>query len=491
MSFPSRRDFLQDSLLAAAAAAASRSALANDAPAPADGAKPAGPNGRVRVAVIGVRGQGRAHLRWLLNEPDTEIAAVCDADLADDIVGPAVQMVEKARGKAPAVVQDLRKIFDDKSIDAVTIATPDHWHALAAVWAMQAGKDVYVEKPIAHDVREGRAIVNWSRKLGRIVQAGTQRRSFRAMQEAVRFVREGGIGKIRLARAIVHRPRKTIGRLEGAPKVPPTVDFDLWCGPGPKVPPRRVEFHYDWHWFWDYGTGEMGNNGVHQIDVCRWMLGKQELPKSILSVGGRYAWDDDGETPNAQVAVYDWGDAKLVAEVRSLPSDPCPGPGRVGEGFLIYGEKGVLASDKTDHAAAFDADGKLVREFEGDGKSMRNFLDAVKSRRREDQFAEIQDGHLSSAICLLGNVSWRLSETQAPGPSAKPFGDDAEGQEAVDRLRAHLTGHGVDFAKTPLHVGRRLTFDPAAEKFTGENAEAANALLGREYRTPFVVPHCS
>lgn len=479
-----RRRFLGNVSAVAAASFIPRSLFADEEP----GGKPGlGPNGRLRVAVLGVRGQGRAHLHGLLSQSDVDVAVICDPDLAPEIVGPAVQMVEKARGKAPAVVQDLRKVFDDKSIDAVTIATPDHWHALAAVWAMQAGKDVYVEKPVSYGVREGRVIVDWARKLGRIVQAGTQGRSCRAMSEMAAYVRAGKLGKVAVARALSYKKRDSIGRPEGDGTVPPTVDYDAYCGPAPLRPPRRRQFHYDWHWFYDYaGGGDLPASGVHQLDALRWAIGKDGLPKGVVSFGGRYAWDDNGETPNTQMTLYDYGDVTVVSEVRNLASTDYRNHRGAGIGIVYHGSEGTGVCNG--QAVVFDPQGKEVTRFEGAGDHMRNFLDAVKSRRRGDLAAEILEGHLSSALCYLGSVAYRVGKPVPFGDAPGLLGNDPETTDVLDRTKEHLKSNGVDLAKASLVVSPRLAFDPAAERFTGDGAAAANAFLTREYRPPYALP---
>ena len=486
MSPLTRRRFLGDVSAAAAVSLLPRTLGAE----PEKGAPPApGPNGRLRVAVIGVRGQGRAHLRWLLDQPDTDVAAVVDADLAPEIIGPAVKMVEKSRGKPPAVVQDLRKMLDDKSIDAVTIATPDHWHALAAVWALQAGKDVYVEKPVSHGVREGRVIVDWARKLGRIAQTGTQGRSCRAMIDMAAYVRSGKLGKIAVARALTYKKRDSIGRPEGDGSIPPTVDHDVYCGPAPLRPPRRRQYHYDWHWFYDYaGGGDLPASGVHQLDTLRWAIGKEGLPKGVVSFGGRYVWDDNGETPNTQMTLFDYGDVTVVSEVRNIASTDYRNHPRAGIGILFHGSEGTLVCNGNSQAVVFDPKGAEVTRFEGGGDHMRNFLDAVKSRRREDLAADILEGHVSSALCYLGSVAYRAGRAVPFGDAPSLLGNDPETMDVLERTKEHLRANGVDLAKEKIVVSPRLTLDPAAERFTGDGAAAANAFLTREYRAPYELP---
>jgi hypothetical protein len=311
----SRRDFVEQSLWAATAALAAgtglRSVRAEEAPA-----KVVGPNDKIRVAVIGVNGQGGAHLGEWLKNPDVDLVAVCDCDPA------AYQKhTEKFKNLAhkPEYVQDLRKLLENKNIDAVSIATPNHWHALAAVWAMQAGKDVYVEKPCSHNVHEGRVMTQWARKLGRMCQMGVQSRSMTGMRDTLAFIQSGKIGKITSARAICYRNRPSIGLVDTEAPIPEGLDFDLWAGPAPKIVPKRKRLHYDWHWVQATGNGDLGNQNPHELDKARWGLGKQELPKKVISVGGRLGYIDNGDVANSQVTVYQWDDALLISDVRGLP----------------------------------------------------------------------------------------------------------------------------------------------------------------------------
>ncbi len=398
------------------------------------------------------------------------------------MIGRACKAVEEKNKPTPKAVQDLRHLLDDREVDAVSIATPNHWHALAAIWAMQAGKDVYVEKPVSHNVSEGRRMVEAARKYGRICQTGTQIRSMQGSRDAIEFIHSGQIGRVTLARGLCYKPRASIGKYPDSP-VPPGVDYDLWLGPAPVRPFNRNRFHYNWHWHWDYGNGDLGNQGIHQMDVARWALNKDTLPHSVLGLGGRFGYEDDGETPNTELTFYDYGDAHLIFEVRGLKTDPLKGA-KIGN--IIYGTDGYVVFSEYSVAVAFDNHDNAIRKFEGGGDHFGNFLDAVRSRRYMDLRADILEGHLSSALCHLGNISYRLGTLQPFNAKTKAFGDDKEAYETFGRFEQHLADNGIALQETSYRLGPSLKFNPRAENF-GHNAQA-NALLTRPYRAPFVVP---
>ncbi|MCS7166477.1 MAG: Gfo/Idh/MocA family oxidoreductase [Gemmatales bacterium] len=476
-----RREFVRDALVFASAAAV----LGRDMRVPAQeqpASRKVGPNDRIRVAVIGFHGQGRAHLTGFASLPDTVVTVMCDCDTAVpgmEAVKKTLAEVERRQGFMPEFVQDLRRVMERKDVDVVSIATPNHWHALAAIWAIQAGKDVYVEKPVSHNVWEGRRIVDFARKYNCIVQTGTQSRSMAGMREMLAFIHSGGIGKVTLARGLCYKLRPSIG-----PKVtaepPRTVDYDLWLGPAPKKPVTRRRFHYDWHWFWDYGNGDLGNQGIHEMDKARWGLQKNTLCNAVISIGGRVGYEDAGETANTQICVYDYGDSQLIFEVRGLPTKDLLGC-RIGN--IWYGDKGYVVSTNYQSGAAFTPDGQLIRKFEGGGNHFANFIRAVKSRRVSELTADIEEGHLSSALCHLGNISYRLGKPYAPGMEKELT---KEGQEAFARMVEHLRENKVTQLEL-LRVGPWLQFDPKVERFI--NHAEANALLSRDYRKGYEIPN--
>jgi predicted dehydrogenase len=329
-------------------------------------------------------------------------------------------------------------MLDDKNIDAVVIATPDHWHALPSIHAVMAGKDVYVEKPVSHNFVEGRKIVEAARKYNRIVQTGTQSRSSPALAEAVEFLRAGKLGPIFMAKGLCYKPRGSIGKKADAP-VPEGVDYNLWTGPAPERPFNPNRFHYEWHWMWDTGNGDLGNQGIHQMDIARWGIGKDTWPNQIQSAGGRFGYDDDGETPNTQICTYRYDDCLLQFEVRGLLTNDEKG---VRVGNLFYGNEGYMAVNADGWATYLGNKGEPGPSGKGGGDHFDNFVKAVQARKPELLNADILEGHRSSALCHLGNIAYRQ--------------------------------------------GRSLNFDPKTETFGTD--EPANAMLTREYRSPFIMP---
>jgi predicted dehydrogenase len=474
-----RRDFLHDSA-ALTAALAGATSLLEAAPAE-EAAKQVGSTDQLRVAVVGVNGRGMSHVDAFANQHGCIVATICDADEA--VIGNAMKTVEKRQGKAPKFEQDIRKLVADKDIDIITVATPNHWHALASIWAMQNGKDVYVEKPVSHNVSEGRRIVETARKYKKICQTGTQSRSGTGMREAMEYLHSGKLGKITLARGLCYKPRGSIGKVSGPQPIPAGIDYNLWCGPAPMKPLMRKRLHYDWHWIWDYGNGDLGNQGIHEMDKARWGLGKMELPRSVVSVGGRFGYIDDGETANTQICVYDYSDCELIFEVRGLKTADLKGA-KVGN--IWYGSEGYMVAPSYSKAIVYDNDGKKVKEFGGGENHFGNFVKAVRSRKFSDLNADILEGHLSSALCHLGNVSYRLGTLAPFSKESKAFGDDKQAYETFARMMEHLKENNVPLDKTEYRVGRKLTLSPELETFIGD--KEANAMLTREYRKGFEVP---
>jgi predicted dehydrogenase len=477
MSNLSRRQFLEDSMLAAVAAMTvpAATALAQDQ-------QKVSANDKLSVAVVGVNGRGGSHIGAFAGKPDTEITYICDVDVA---VGErACERVEKMQGRRPKFVQDMRQMLEDKSVDIVTTATPNHWHALTSIWAIQAGKDVYVEKPVSHNVSEGRRIVEAARKYQRICQTGTQCRSMPASIDAVEYIRTGTIGEMKLARGLCYKTRGSIGP-RASYEVPEGINYDLWCGPAPMTTRTRPKLHYDWHWQWDYGNGDLGNQGIHQMDVARWGLGVGDLGDSVQSYGGRYGYVDAGETANTQVCIHTFGDKTLVFEVRGLKTEDLKGA-RVGN--IFYGSEGYVVMTAYNRGAAFDLDGNMVKPFTGgsDDLHFQNFLKAVRSRNYKDLNADIEEGHLSSALCHLGNISYRLGSLIEVSDARANLESSKEATETFERFVSHLKDNNVDLGKDKVHFGPRLKVDGKAENFPGN--EKANAMLTREYREPYVVP---
>jgi predicted dehydrogenase len=498
MSQHTRREFLEKSLLAAAAAA-----LAEDRSMPSVHAEgpSTSPNERLRIAIVGTGSRGNEHVRFISRRKDCEIVAVCDADEAQ--WHQRATAIEKAAGKRPTYVRDLRRLFDDNSIHAVSVATPNHWHALAAIWAMQAGKDVYLEKPVGHNVSEGRRLVEAARKYGRICQTATQTRSSPGTRELMQFLHSGAIGEIKLARNLCYKERRSIGP-RGTYNAPATVDYDLWCGPAAMNPPTRRKFHYDWHWQWEYGNGEIGNQGPHQMDVARWGMQLTGLADSVMSYGGRLGYEDAGETANTQISLHEFGDRAILFDIRGLPTERYQGT-VVGtffdgtKGWALHGgrKRTVSEEDGYDGSVVFDGDGAVVRTFKGIGFSacdeahFGNFVAAVRSRKREDLHADIAEGHLSTGLCHLGNISYRLGETLPAGEVKKRLEQTRRKEDSLgmfELVQQHLRKNQLDPETTPLRLGAQLALNGHAEVFVGQHASEANTLLTRAYRKGFEVP---
>ncbi|HEX3727856.1 MAG TPA: Gfo/Idh/MocA family oxidoreductase, partial [Pirellulales bacterium] len=387
MANRTRRQFLEDSMFAAAAAVAAGSATtalgADEKP------RIKSPNEKLGIAVVGTGGRGKDHLGAFATRPDTEILYVVDVD--ENRAKNQATAVAKKQGREPKIVADMRQAFDDPAVDIVTTATPNHWHALVAIWAIQAGKDVYVEKPVSHNVSEGRRIVEAARKYNRICQTGTQCRSNRGMQDAMKYVHDEKIGKLRVARGLCYRFRPSIGPLGNYP-IPQGVNYDLWLGPAQQAPLTRRNLHYDWHMQLPYGNGDLGNQGIHQMDLCRWGLRVDRLSNSVFSYGGRLGYEDAGDAANTQMIVHDYGDRALVFEVRGLKTEKYKD---ANVGVIFEGSDGYLVMTSYSSGAAFDKDGNKVHEFNGGGDHYGNFIAAVRSRKHEDLNADILEGHLS------------------------------------------------------------------------------------------------
>ncbi len=468
-----RRQFLENSMWAAAAAAAGPSAAMASAPR-----RRVSPNEMLNAAVVGVKGRGGSHVSALSGRDDVQVVAVVDVD--ENVVEGAVKTIEKKDGKRPKFYQDFREMLKDKSIDIVSIATTNHTHSIIAIYSMQAGKHVYVEKPCSHNIFEGRKCVEAARKYKRICQHGTQSRSNPGMRKAIEYLHAGKLGKVKIARGLCYKRRKSIGSYPDG-DAPSGVDYNLWLGPAPVRPFNRNRFHYNWHWHFDYGCGDIGNQGVHEMDRARWGINKNTLPTKVVSVGGRLGYEDQADTPNTMVSWMDYGDAEFIFEVRGLDTKDYMG---AKIGVIFHCEKGYMVNPNYASATAFDADGKKLESFSGGGDHFANFVDAIKSGKHTDLNADIEEGHLSAALCHLANISYRMGK-KAPMSQADPFPGLDSAKEAYERMKQHLGENDVK-ADAPVLVGPLLTFDPKTEKFVGN--PAADKLLTREYREPFVVP---
>lgn len=442
-----------------------------------------GANDRIRIAVAGINGRGQAHLKAYAEMKDVEVACLVDPD--SRLFASRSAAVTKIAGNTPKCVQDIRRALDDKNIDAVSIATPNHWHALMGIWACQAGKDVHVEKPCSHNIVEGRRLVEAARKYDRIVQHGTQRRSDPQWVKLTSDIRKGKYGKLLLAYAFSYRPRESIGIKDPQPP-PAELDYDLWVGPSPKHPFRTNLVHYDWHWIWDFGNGEMGNLGTHQLDMARCGMPAGAAPRGVVSVGGRFGYTDQGQTPNTQLTFFDFGGLKLLCEQRGLVDKKA-----IKVTVEFHTDQGVVKEGKffpKGRDVGETIEGAAVGGFADMGRvHFRNFIDCMRSRKREDLRGEILEGHQSTLLGHLGNISYRLGKDVHFDDQPRHFADDNMARQAFDDMQHHLAAAtGKELTGTAYRLGRTLRFDAQAAKFLGD--EDANRMLTHPYRKPFVVP---
>jgi predicted dehydrogenase len=473
MSRLTRRGFLERSLAAAAAVAVAGTKSSG---------RVLGANDVIRIGVCGIHGQGNAHIGEYLRLPGVQITYLIDPDKS--LWESRSKPIREKYGVAPKCVADIREALEDQNLDAVSVATPNHWHSLVTVWACQAGKDVYVEKPMSHLVTEGRRCIEAAQRHRRIVQHGTQQRSSVSRAAEIAAVQSGKYGKLLVSKGYCCKPRWSIGRKE-TEKPPAHLDFNVWLGPAHEQPYHANLVHYNWHWFWDFGNGDIGNQGVHEMDVARWAIPGATLPTRVWSLGGRFGYEDQGQTPNTQMSVMEYGDVLLVFEVRGLVENKTPFKLKVANEY--YTSEGRIASGlfypksggKPEKLAPMNV--KVTP-----GGAWGSFLHAVRSRKIEDCNACPEHGHYSSALCHLANISYRLGE-QVPF-DGKKLGDNREVVETFRNIQENLTGVGVKLESLTYQLGRTLTVDRNTERFTGEGAKEANSLLTREYRKPFAMP---
>ena len=446
-----------------------------------------GANSDIRVAVIGTGWMGGLHCKQLKHISGVRTVALSDADLQ--------RMDEDAQvfDQEPHKHQDFRRVLDDKNIDAVIIATPNHWHCSMAIMACQAGKHVYVQKPVSHCIWEGRKMVEAARKYDRLVQAGTQHRSDPAVAEAAADIQSGMYGKVLWVHTMMLSTRFPIGKVNTPLTVPPHIDYNLWCGPAPKTSVMRKQFHYDWHWQWNWGDGEMGNWGPHYVDDLRHLLGWNDLPQTVIAAGGRFVWDDNGQTPNMHFALFNHDGLNVVVDMRNLPAKTgTKSPSRylkTNQGNVVVCESGTVRIARGG-GWSYDTNDKRVKQYKGDGGGghLRNFFDALRSGSRSKLNAEIEIGHLSTAMCHMANIAYRMGKQTSVEQVEQSM---SEHQDAVETLKATVNqidaNHG-DLTEHPLVLGPRLHFDNATETFTGPHGPEANRFLSYEMRKPFAVP---
>jgi predicted dehydrogenase len=454
-----------------------------------------GANDEIRVAVAGIRSRGGAHVNHFQGLQGVRVVALCDPD--SQILGRGVEQFKKKYEVDDSAIQgyaDVRKILDRKDVDALVIAAPNHWHSLMTVWACQAGKHVYVEKPVSHSIWEGRKMVEAARKYNRIVQAGTQHRSCPAVQEAARDIQAGRYGKVLWVHCSKLGARTSIGKVTEPQPVPEHIDYNLWAGPAPMTPVMRRQFHYDWHWQWNWGDGEMANWGIHYLDDVRHLLGWKDVPTKVVAAGNRFAWDDNGETPNMHFALMDYDGLPLVVDIRNLP-DPKRRGGNDGAVYLgsrggnyVQCENGSVRISRGG-GWSYDSDGQRIHQYKGDAGAghAQNFIDAMRSGRREDLAAEIEVGHLGTAICHQANIAWRVGAEATVDQVRESVKSHEDAVNTLKDMLEQLEGNDVDLLKQPFILGPQLTYDHERERFIGANAEQANKYLTCSYREPFVI----
>ena len=434
-----------------------------------------GANDRVNVAVCGIKGRGASHIGGHGRQKNVTISHLVDPD--SRLFEGRKKFVQSKFKNTPECVQDVRKVLDNKEVDVISIATPNHWHSLMSIWACQAGKDVYVEKPLSHNLFEGRKLVEAAKKYKRIVQHGTQNRSLRKWSDLAKEVASGKNGKLEVALGTCHKRRGSIG-FKDTKSPPSELDFDVWTGPAAKEDFHDNLVHYNWHWFWNYGNGDIGNQGVHQMDIARWMIPGAVWPKSVICFGGRFGYKDQAETANTQLAIFDYGESLLVFDVRGLS-----GKSNMGVSNHVYFDKNAKQKNTASHGLKGIKDPLADR---GKVDIFENFIEAVRNRKEEHLDAHVYEGHVSSGLCHLANVSYRLGEKSSFNKKNKSFGSNKKGYEYFERMQEHLKENGLDLKETDYIVGRNLEFDAKTETIKGD--DEANALLSRNYRSPYIVP---
>lgn len=482
----SRRSFLYISGLLAASSAFSQSRVL-------------GANERVRIAIVGMGWMGGILLDQFAEVDKARIVALCEVDSAR--LAAAAKQAERLVGKVD-LETDYRRLLERSDIDAVVLATPNHWHALQTVWACQAGKDVYVEKPCAHSIWEGRQMVRAARHYKRVVQVGLQRRSLDTLAELRDWLQEGHIGAITGIHAHWYNLKKRgpIGRRSTPLSPPSTLDYNLWLGPAADEPIYRDELHYDWHWKWNTGNGEIGNVGNHTIDIARYLLGDPKPAGEIVSFGTRCQWDDAGDTPNLQTVEFQLNEVPVLLGINNFPYSRHADVERywraamsykgIRIGQIVFCEGGYFAGHG--QGKVYDNNGKVIRRFAGSESHRANFIDAVISRKRENLACEVEQGHQSCTLPLLGTIAHRTGQAKTPKAIASALEAHPMMTEAFARYERQAELLGLDLKSDPWVFSRGLQFDPETERLIGNSpaTEAANALLKRaDYRAPFTMPN--
>jgi predicted dehydrogenase len=459
-----------------------------------------GANDTIRIAVAGLNGRGGSHVSNWSRMDGVQITHLIDPDTRT--YKKRLQQIGN-KSAAPKCIKDVREALDDKNLDAISIATPNHWHALMTIWACQAGKDVYVEKPASHNIHEGKVAVAMAREYKRIVQHGTQHRANGQWANMAQLAKSGMYGKLLVSRGVVYKDgsgllsRGSIGFKEA--KAPPSeLDFNLWLGPAKEQPYHENLVPYRWHWFWDFGNGDIGNQGVHEMDKARWFIPGATLPRSVISLGGRIGYKDQGQTPSTNLAVFDYGETELVFEVRGLRSKNYPRASRGPDSAnnILHFEAGTVVDGKFYPKGKNESEPVAKVEYmmgpgggNGEPRHFSNFIAACRSRKVDDLIADILEGHRSAALIHLANASYRLGTPASfdSGAVKAALNGDADAAEAWDRMEEYLAKeNNIKLSDWPVTVGKKLVVDAGSESVI--NDPAAARLLTREYRAPFVVP---
>ena len=451
-------------------------------------------NDTIRVAVLGLGGRGwGAHVPRMQRQEAVEVVALVDPDRR--LLGSRAEAFAKEYGRKVDEHVDMRHVFDRNDVDVISNATQNYWHALSTIWACHAGKDVYVEKPVSHHIWEGRQMVNAARKYDRIVQCGTQRRSQKGVIDAIAWLQAGNLGQIQCVTAFANKPRLPIGKLDDPLELPEELDYDLWCGPAQKLPIYRPRLQYDCSFDWNTGDGESCNQGVHEVDIARWCLGEEKLPRRVISIGGRFNADDAANVPNTQIIYYDFPTAPILYEVHNLPTakkhmaNPTdfranmPRFRGIGTGVAVDCEGGYLSFPD---CVAYNKAGEKIASFSGGEDHFENFIAAVRNRKRDELRAEVLVGHVSTAVTHTGNISYRVGHQATAAEIRQQVGDVPPFGDMVDRLMEYLVAHEIDLARPTVTLGDWLEIDREAECVV-DHAEA-NKLVRGTYREPYVVP---
>lgn len=504
MSPLNRRTFIKNTAVAAAVAGLSARSFA----------QVTGANSDIRVAVVGFRSRGLEHIKEIKKVPGVRIVALCDVDS---------EVLAKGLVDCPGAVgyTDMRKMLEDKNIDAVSIASPNHLHAIQGIWSLQAGKHLYIEKPLSHNIFEGQQLVAAGSAFNKLViQAGTQSRSGLGIRAAVKDVHAGVYGRVKLARAICYKRRKSIGPAKKQ-SLPANIDYDLWNGPADIQESIRGNqtdavmetkslgpVHYDWHWFWNYGGGDMCNQAVHEIDIARWFLNTHEVAPEVLSIGGRLGYNDCGETPNSFLAIYNYAEAPLISEVRGLTSDGTLDGAmdkihklsKATIGIVVECENATIVVPDYHSAKAYDASGAVIKSYGKEASQVdmsggasghhANWFECIRAGTNQNINAPLRECHLSTSLVHAANISYRLGVKKNHSEIVETIKASAGLSEAYSRMKDHLGINSIKVEDPNLILGTPLSLDTKTELFTGANSEAANRDLvaKREGRAGFKIP---